>query len=324
MRKTTQILRLVVVILLAHWLAPGASAVEDLLATHSDRFSPVTLEAGRPKFHLPPDSRLTRNEHPRFLLVKDDLDTLRKRMADPRLAAEFHAFKRQADSDRETDTSGWQRALLWKLTGDRKYLEAVKRSPEFKQPTWIFGWAASMDLIWDDLTPEERRELSDLVAKAVSKDGSLYWRPTLHLVSVFYEGGQGPNDALLLARMRRDFDETLVQWTDKLNRWADGRGGSDMSHGYNGEHAYWEPFVAAIGWAHATGEDYLGRAAFAKYQSAFYWYHFVPGLNPLTVEKIGVTRTADDASAVSPAHSGANHLLFLLNSRSKILTTSVF
>lgn len=52
MRKTTQNLTLVVVILLAHWLAPGASAVEGLLATHSDRFSPVTLEAGRPKFHL--------------------------------------------------------------------------------------------------------------------------------------------------------------------------------------------------------------------------------------------------------------------------------
>ena len=108
------------------------------------------------------------------------------------------------------------------------------------------------------------------MANAVARDGSLYWRPTLHLVSVFYEGGQGPNDALFLDRMRRDFDETLVQWTDKLNHWAAGRGGSDMSHGYNGEHAYWEPFVAAIAWTHGTGEDYLDRAAFARYQSAFW------------------------------------------------------
>jgi hypothetical protein len=315
MRHTTQILRLVHFFLLALWLAPGAFAVEGLLAAHRDKFSPVTIEAGRAKFHIPPDSRLARNEHPRFLLVKDDLDTLRQRMADPRLTAEFQTLKRQADSDRETDTTNWKRALLWKLTGDRKYREAIRRSPEFKRPTWIFGWAASMDLIWNDLTPGERREISDLVAKAVAKDGSLYWRPTLHLVSVFYEGGQGPNDALLLARMKRDFDETLVQWTDKLNRWSAGRGGSDMSHGYNGEHAYWEPFVAAIGWSHATGEDYIGRAAFPKYQSPFYWYHFLPGLNPLTVEKIGVTRTADDASAVSPSHSGANHLLFLTFTR---------
>ena len=96
---------------------------------------------------------------------------------------------------------------------------------------------AAKDLIWDDLNVEERRELSDDVAKAVSKDGSLYWRPTLHLVSVLFEGGQGPNDTLFLARMKRDFDETLLQWTEKLNRWAAGRGGSDMSHGYNGEHA---------------------------------------------------------------------------------------
>ena len=295
----------------------GQAAEVALRATRPDHFQPVTLEAGRPKFHISPDSRLARNEHPRFLLVKEDLDTLRRRMADPRLAADFQALKRQAEDARETDTRNGQRAVLWRLTGDRRYLEAIRHSSEFKRPTWIFGWAAALDLVWDDLTVAERRELSDLVAKAVSKDGSLYWRPTLHLGNVFYEGGQGPNDTLFRERMNRDFNETLVQWTDKLNRWAAGRGGSDMSHGYNGEHAYWEPFVAAIGWSHATGEDYLSRAAFTKYQSAFYWYHFVPGLNPLTVEKIGVTRTADDASAVTPAHSGANHLLFLTFTRER-------
>ncbi len=43
--------------------------------------------------------------------------------------------------------------------------------------------------------------------------------------------------------------------------------GNVRSHGYNGEHAYWEPFVGAIAWSHAVGEDYIGHAAFAKYQS---------------------------------------------------------
>lgn len=294
---------------------PRLSAVEALVAVHPQSFKPVTVEEGMPKFHVPADSRLARNEHPRLLLVKEDLDILRQRLADPRLAMEFQALKRQAENDRDTDTVNFKRALLWKLTGDRQYLEAVKRSAQFKRPTWIFGWPATVDLLWDDLSAAERKGLSDLVVQAVTKDGSLYWRPTLHLASVFYEGGQSPNDALLLARMQRDFKETLVEWTDKLNHWAAGRGGSDMGHGYNGEHAYWEPFVAAIGWSHSTGEDYLGRAAFAKYQSPFYWYHFVPGLNPLTVEKIGVTRSADDAGAVSPSHCGANHLLFLTFAR---------
>jgi len=244
-------------------LVPTADAVDGLRAMQPGKFRPVTVAAGQPQFHIPPSSRMARNEHPRFLLVPEDLDTLRQRLVDPRLAAEFQALKRRAEDSRETDTSGWKQALLWKLTGDRKYLEVARRAPGFRRPTWIFGWAAMMDLLWHDLPAEERRELSDLVAKAVARDGSLYWRPTLHLVSVFYEGGQGPNDALFLDRMRRDFDETLVQWTDKLNHWAAGRGGSDMSHGYNGEHAYWEPFVAAIAWTHGSGEDYLDRTAFA-------------------------------------------------------------
>lgn len=293
----------------------SALAADGLLATRPESFKPVTLDAGKPKFHIPPDCRLARNEHPRFLLTKEDLDVLRRRLSDPRLAVEFQAVKRQSAAESAGESGDWKRAVAWKLTGDRKYLEAIKRSPDFKRPTWVFGWPATMDLIWDDLTAEERSELSDLVAKAVAKDGSLFWRPTLHLMSVFYEGGKGANDAVFWARMKHDFNQTIVHWTDKLNRWAARRGGSDMSHGYNGEHAYWEPLVAAIAWSHATGEDFLGRAEFAKYQSPFYWYHFLPEVHPLTVEKIGVTRTADDRSATSPGHCGANHLLFLTFTR---------
>ena len=306
-----QLVKAFLFVLLIAWLIPASYGVEALQATRPDHFKPITGDASRPQFFIPPDSPLARNEHPRFLLTKADLATLRRRLADARIAAEFQALKRQAEGVWSAESGVCKHALLWKLTGERKYLEGIRRSPEFKRPNWVFGWPATMDLIWEDLIPEERRELSDLVAKAVAKDGSLFWRPTLHLASVFYEGGAGPNDALFLQRMKRDFDETLIQWTDKLNRWAAGRGGSDMGHGYNGEHAYWEPWVAAIAWSHGTGEDYLGRAVFAKYQSPFYWYHFIPELNPLTVEKIGVTRCADDAGAVTPGHCGANHLLFL-------------
>ncbi len=304
-----------VIAVLVALAAIHAVAAERLRATLPDSFKPITLEANQPLFHIPPDSPLARNEHPRLLLSTGDLERLHARMKDPRILQEYAAIKRQAQGEWKCESDSCKHALLWKLTGERKYLDAIRRSPEFKKPTWLFGWPATMDLIWEDLAPGERRELSDLLARAVGKDGTLYWRSTLHLVSVFYEGGKGPNDAVFLQRMRHDFQETLIRWTDKLNHWAAGRGGSDMSHGYNGEHAYWEPFIAAIAWSHATGEDYLGRADFARYQSAFYWYHFVPGLDPLTVEKIGVTRTADDATAVAPGHVGSNNLLFLTFTR---------
>lgn len=295
--------------------------VPRLTAARPGAFRPVPLEDGRPKFSIPEGSRLARNEHPRFLLVREDLETLKERVRDPRIAREFEALRRRGSEGRGALWNSWDgvcsHALLWKLTGERRFLDAVRNAPEFRQPTWLYGWAATLDLLWDDLTSEERRDLSDRVARALSRDGPLFWRPTLHLASVFYEGGRGPNDEFFLERMRRDFQETLVRWTGKLNRWAAGRGGSDMSHGYNGEHAYWEPFAAAIAWSHATGEDHIGRADFTRYQSPFYWYHFVPEPGTLCVEKIGVTRSADDPGAVTPGHAGANHLLFLTFTRER-------
>jgi len=294
-------------------LAGGAAKPPPRLsAAQPGRGRAVAVEAGRPTFHIPADSPLARNEHPRMLLAPGDLEALKLRAKDPRIARYVETMKRRSAGKY---ASNLERAVLYRLTGRKEYLQAVLDSPELARPTWIYSWAATVDLVWDDLPAARRAAMSAALAKAVARGGSLYWRPTLHVVSVFYEGGTGANDAAFRRRMQRDFDETLDRWTDKLNGWSAGRGGSDMSHGYNGEHAYWEPFVAAICWANATGEDFVARARFARYQSAFYWYHFLPGLTPLTVEKIGVTRTAHDHGAVSPGHSGANNLLYLTFTR---------
>ena len=92
---------------------PGALAVEGPLATRPQAFRPVTLEAGRPKFHIPPNCRLARNEHPRFLLTKEDLDVLRARLTDARFAAEFRAIhsgycsKRLVQCPAVRSTRGW-------------------------------------------------------------------------------------------------------------------------------------------------------------------------------------------------------------------------
>ena len=76
--------RILLAVLLSAWLLPAAFAAEGLRATQPDLFKPVALEAGKPKFEIPSDSSLARNEHPRFLLAKEDLETLRRRLADPR------------------------------------------------------------------------------------------------------------------------------------------------------------------------------------------------------------------------------------------------
>ena len=301
-----------VVVLLTHLAGAAESAPPRLSTAQPARNRCVAIEAGRPTFHIPADSPLARNEHPRMLLAPNDLAALKLRARHPRIGPYVEIMKRRSKGKY---ASNLERAVLYRLTGRKEYLQAILDSPELDRPTWIYGWAATVDLIWDDLPGPRRAAMSAALTRAVARGGALYWRPTLHAVSVFYEGGTGPNDRALLLRMKHDFDETLIRWTDKLNRWSAGRGGSDMSHGYNGEHAYWEPFVAAICWTNSTGEDFVARARFARYQSPFYWYHFLPGLTPLTVEKIGVTRTAHDRGAISPGHSGANALLYLTFTR---------
>jgi hypothetical protein len=124
--KTLISLRWFVLVLLLAGPWPTAFAVEGLCAATPDGFRPITREAGRPKFNIPPDSPLARNEHPRFLLTKADLEVLRQRLADGRLAAEFQAVKRQAEGAWGSESSGWKHALLWRLTGDPKYLESIR------------------------------------------------------------------------------------------------------------------------------------------------------------------------------------------------------
>lgn len=305
---------------LAISLAVGAGAragVPCLLAVRPGELKPVVTENGRPKFHIPAGSRLARNEHPRILMTKEDLDILKERVKDPRVAEQLEALKKRTAATVKAGRGPWpfSLAVLYKLTGDKDYLDRARKALNPDRPSFGFAYAGALDLIWDELSADERRRYSDGAVKAVAKGGSLYWRPTLSLCAAVYEGGKGPNDAALLDRMKHDHQRYLVNWTIKLDKWSAGRGGSDMAHGYNGEHAYWEPFSHVISWSHCTGEDYLGWARFPKYQSPFYFYHLLPEMKRFAVEKIGVTRTVDDPSAVTPVHSGANHLLFITFTR---------
>ena len=138
----------------------------------------------------------------------------------------------RTDDERESQVqiSGADVVLLAVLRKDREKRDACVESGLGCNVACSVRGARAVD----GLTADVRRELSDLVTQAVAKDGFLYWRPTLHLVSVFYEGGRGPNDTVFLARMRRDFDETVIRWTDKLNRWAAGRTSRHNASTYGG------------------------------------------------------------------------------------------
>jgi len=57
----------------------AAAAVPQLLIIDSGKLAPVTMDGDSPRFHIPAGSRLARNEHPRIVLVKEDLAALRQR-----------------------------------------------------------------------------------------------------------------------------------------------------------------------------------------------------------------------------------------------------
>ena len=134
------------------FLQATSHGLDSIRSARPRSYRPVSLRNGKVYFHIPPDSRLARNEHPRFLLVKEDIAALKRRIKNPIIAAEFRAVCRQALEQARTSSIGlFKCALAYKLTGDRKYLEALKNSPNFHRPTWIFGWPAAIDLVWDEL-----------------------------------------------------------------------------------------------------------------------------------------------------------------------------
>jgi len=249
------------------------------------------------------DCALAKKEHPRLLFTRADIPRLRARLQHPRLAKELAWAKEVAETD---DASAILLGVLYHLTGEQRYFDKAKAK---LQPSWIQTYPLAADLLMAAMTPEEQQAEADKIVQIVRDER---WRP--HLVLDLVAWGHG-HDEFLDEDLKTRYQSDMVHGITYNNAWSQGRGGSSMGHGYNGEHFYSEWFTMAVAWTNATGQDWVGRCDFAAHSPEWYLFHYRPWTQRPEVEHIGVTSVSVHWQAVTPANFEGENLAVLAASR---------
>jgi hypothetical protein len=258
------------------------------------------------KLKVRADSPLAKGEHPRLLITRDQLPAIRARLKNPEIA-------KYVEQAREIAKLGKADALLlavlYQVTGEAQYADMAKA--KLRRPDWDPTWAFAFDLVAETMTEDERRAQADAILATVQKE---IWRPRILLVLAAWGHGK---DAELTPFLERTHAEEIVRTLAQNNRWTQGRGGSSMGHGYNGEHFYSCEFAGAVGWSRATGEDVISKSDFADQMPAWYIYHYQFWTRPLSVIRIGVTSEPTHEEAVMPRKFEGENLVMLAITRTK-------
>ena len=252
---------------------------------------------------VPADCPLARKEHPRLLFTKSDIPRLRKRLEHPRLAKEL-SWARQLAADGKA--SAILLGVLYHLTGERPYLEQAKAK---LKPSWTQTYPLAADLVMAGLTPEEQRAEADRIVEVIKANR---WRP--HVVLDLAAWGHG-HDEFLDKDLKKRYPEDLVRGVAYNNLWSQGRGGSSMSHGYNGEHFYTEWLTMAVAWENATGQDWVSKCDFAAHAPEWYLFHYRPWASPLSCVHVGVQAMCAHWQALTPGKFEGDSLAVLVASR---------
>jgi len=226
------------------------------------------------------DCPLARNEHPRLLLTKADIPRLRERVKEAGCREDFELLKRTLDDGLRKGSDRARGALVplclvYYVTGDKTYLDAAK---QWLLEQGVFDVYATQglyayDMLYDDLTPQERRQCEEKSLKFVREQK---WRQSgvfMHALAIY---GCGLDDAYVAQRIG-ELHAWLVARKTHLNDWAADRGGDGNSHGYIGQHEYVGTMGAFQAWKCSTGEDWFEDFAWAKHMPAYYIYHYLPG-----------------------------------------------
>jgi hypothetical protein len=252
---------------------------------------------------VPADCPVARGEHPRLLLSRADIPRLRRRLTQPMLAAELaHARKFAADGRASAILLG----VLYHLTGERTYLDQARAK---LRPGWNQNYALAADLVMAGMTPAEQRAEAGKLVETIRANR---WRPHVTLALAAWGHGQDEYlDGILARSYRRD----LAGGVAYNNIWSSGRGGSSMSHGYNGEHFYTEWFTMALAWTTATGQDWVSKCDFAAHTPEWYIFHYRPWEPVPACVHVGVTAMCRHWQTIAPAKFEGDNLTVLAATR---------
>ncbi|MBM4039915.1 MAG: hypothetical protein FJ290_15530 [Planctomycetes bacterium] len=252
---------------------------------------------------VPAGCALARKEHPRLLFTRADIPKLRERLKHPRLAKELEWAKQLASQGK---ASAILLGVLYHLTGEKAYLDQARAKLE---PSWIQTYPLAADLVMAGLPPEEQKAEADRLVEQIKANR---WRP--HVALALAAWGHGHDDFLNEVLTKR-YPEDLVRGVAYNNLWSQGRGGSSMSHGYNGEHFYTEWLTMAVAWSNATGQDWVSKCDFAAHAPEWYLFHYRPWASGFECVHVGVTAMCRHWMTVTPASFEGDNLAVLVASR---------
>lgn len=245
------------------------------------------------------DSPLVKGEYPRVAITRAQVAAIRARMNHP----ELQTYLAQArDLVKIGKADALLLAAMYQVTGDEQYADLAKK--KLGDPSWYPRWSFAFDMVAETMTEAERR---DYAKKILARVKANRWRP--RLLHCLVAWGNGVDDELT-SFLQSSHAKEVVRRLDYCNTWSLGRGGSSMSHGYNGEHFFSAEFAAMMGWAHATGEDLISKSDFAHNTPAWYVYHYLPWKRSRQVIRVGVTMDPHHYQALTPQkHAGESYVM---------------
>jgi len=249
---------------------------------------------------IPADSPLARKEHPRLLFTKADIPRLRGRLKNPRIAKELQWAKQMVSQNK---ANAVLLGVLYYLIDDKQYLEQAKAN---LQPSWTPDYALAADLVMGGLDAAEQNALAEKLIEVIKKE---QYRP--HVVADLAAWGHG-QDAWIDTDLKQRYRDDMVRAIEYNNVWSNGRGGSSMGHGYNGEHFFSEPLVMAVAWSNATGQDWVSKCDYAAHGPEWYLFHYRPWTAKPEVVHVGVTAQCGQWSSVLPSGFSGENLAVLV------------
>jgi len=235
---------------------------------------------------VPADCALARSERPRLLFRGRDLPKYKQRIAGL-MKADFERFR--AFWDREIARGGydWRSAeamdgiclgVLYQLTGERRYADVIRASSAFKQGSYFWSHAFTLDLIFDTLSKEEIRSQAEVFLKDA---GNKYrWGSRsfcLWPAITLYGAGTGRDDEIA------KWLEQGVAWVrediEHRNEWAADRGGDENSFSYIGNHSVIRLGAHLAAMSNALDYEAWEKCTWARHLGSYYVYHFFPWRN---------------------------------------------
>lgn len=231
---------------------------------------------------VPADCALAKNERPRLLFRGRDLPEYQARIAGP-MKGDFERFKKYWDQRIADPAYRWDNieipdgvclGVLYRLTGDTRYAEAVKKQELFKKGSTFWAHAFTLDLIFDTLSAEEVKSQTDLFLKRGEQGYRYQVAWALWPAAALYGGGSG-RDAEI-ARWLKPGAEDSERHVAEVNVWASQRGGDVNSFSYIGNHTVISLPAQVMTLANALGRDTWQECLWTRHIAAYYAYNYYP------------------------------------------------